>query len=57
MYGLLGGGKGDGDLRGMPAARLAVLPATTHVGWAPPFHGIMTRLELLMPMLREFFTF
>jgi pimeloyl-ACP methyl ester carboxylesterase len=32
---------------------LAVLPATTHVGWAPPYHGIMTRIHLL-PILTEF---
>jgi hypothetical protein len=30
-----------------------VLPATTHVGWAPPYHGIMTRTHLL-PILTEF---
>lgn len=54
FFGLLGGGKGDGDLTGLPAARLAVLPSTTHVGWAPGYHGIMTRTELLLPMLTEF---
>lgn len=54
MFELLGGGKGDGDLMGLPASRLAVLPNTTHVGWAPPFHGIMSRTELLVPMITEF---
>jgi pimeloyl-ACP methyl ester carboxylesterase len=54
MFGLLGGGKGDGDLAGLPTAQLAVLPATTHVGWAPPYHGIMARLHLLVPIITEF---
>jgi pimeloyl-ACP methyl ester carboxylesterase len=54
FFGLLGGGKGDGDLSGLPPAQLAVLPATTHVGWAPPYHGIMARTELLLPILTEF---
>jgi pimeloyl-ACP methyl ester carboxylesterase len=54
FFGLLGGGKGDGDMQGLPASALAVLPATTHVGWAPPFHGIMTRTQLLVPILTEF---
>jgi pimeloyl-ACP methyl ester carboxylesterase len=30
FFGLLGGGKGDGAMGGMPHAQLAVLPATTH---------------------------
>jgi pimeloyl-ACP methyl ester carboxylesterase len=54
FFGLLGGGQGDGDLSGLPRSSLAVLPATTHVGWAPPFHGIMTRTELLLPIITEF---
>jgi len=54
FFGLLGGGKADGDLAGLPPARLAVLPATTHVGWAPPYHGIMTRTDLLLPIITEF---
>jgi len=54
FFGLLGGGKTDGDMSGLPPARLAVLPATTHVGWAPPNHGIMTRTELLLPIITEF---
>ncbi len=53
FFGLLGGGKADGDLAGLPAAGLAVLPATTHVGWAPPSHGIMTRTQLLLPIITE----
>ncbi len=54
MFGLLGGGKADGDLAGRPPSQLAVLPGTTHVGWAPPNRGIMTRTELLLPMITEF---
>lgn len=53
-FGLLGGGKADGDLAGLPPAQLAVLPATTHVGWAPPYHGIMNRTHLLLPIITEF---
>ena len=53
FFALLGGGQADGDLAGLPRASLAVLPATTHVGWAPPYHGIMTRTYLL-PILTEF---
>jgi pimeloyl-ACP methyl ester carboxylesterase len=54
FFGLLGGGKADGDLVGLPPAQLAVLPCTTHVGWAPPYHGIITRPRLLLPILTEF---
>lgn len=54
FFGLLGGGKADGDMAGLPTSALAVLPATTHVGWAPPFHGILTRTHLLVPMINEF---
>jgi pimeloyl-ACP methyl ester carboxylesterase len=54
LFGLLGGGKADGDLVGLSPAQLAVLPSTTHVGWAPPYHGIMTRTELLLPIITEF---
>jgi pimeloyl-ACP methyl ester carboxylesterase len=54
FFGLLGGGKGDGDLTGMPASALAMLPATTHVGWAPPYHGMMSRTELVLPIINEF---
>ena len=54
LFGLLGGGKADGDLVGMSSAQLAMLPATTHVGWAPPYHGIMARTHLLLPIITEF---
>jgi pimeloyl-ACP methyl ester carboxylesterase len=54
MFGLLGGGKADGDLTGLSSARLAALPFTTHVGWAPPNRGILTRTDLLVPMITEF---
>jgi pimeloyl-ACP methyl ester carboxylesterase len=54
FFGLLGGGQGDGDLSGLPCSSLTVLPATTHVGWAPPYQGIMTRTHLLLPILTEF---
>ena len=53
-FGLLGGGRADGDLSGMSTCQLAVLPATTHVGWAPPYHGIMTRTGLLVPIITDF---
>jgi pimeloyl-ACP methyl ester carboxylesterase len=54
MFGLLGGGQKDGDLAGVSSSRLAVLPFTTHVGWAPPNRGILTRTDLLLPMITEF---
>jgi hypothetical protein len=54
FFGLLGGGTADGDMSGLPASALAVLPATTHVGWAPPHHGILTRTHLLLPIIAEF---
>ncbi len=54
FFGLLGGGQADGDLTALPASALAVLPATTHVGWAPPYHGILTRTHLLVPIVTEF---
>jgi pimeloyl-ACP methyl ester carboxylesterase len=54
MFGLLGGGQKDGDLAGLSSSRLAVLPFTTHVGWAPPNRGILTRTELLQPIITEF---
>ncbi len=46
MYKLKGGGK-MGDLSGIPDSRLAILPATTHV-------GIMERTDWLIPMVNEF---
>jgi len=54
MFNLLGGGKKDGDLAGPSSSRLTVLPFTTHVGWAPPNRGILTRTDLLLPMITEF---
>lgn len=54
FFGLLGGGQGDGDLRGLSSAQLAMLPSTTHVGWAPPYHGVMSRTHLLTPIITEF---
>lgn len=54
FFGLLGGGQADGDLIGLSLSQLAVLPATTHVGWAPPYHGIITRTHLLLPIITEF---
>jgi hypothetical protein len=51
---LFGDGKADGDKAGLPPAQLAVLPATTHVGWVPPYRGIITRTQLLLPILTEF---
>jgi pimeloyl-ACP methyl ester carboxylesterase len=54
MFSLLGGGKKDGDLAGLSSSRLAVLPFTTHVGWAPPNRGILTRTDLLLPIIMEF---
>lgn len=54
FFQLLGGGHGDGDMGSLSPSRLAVLPATTHVGWAPPKRGIMSRADLLAPMISEF---
>jgi hypothetical protein len=36
-----------GDLTGLPRARLAVLPGTTHV-------TVMNRIDWLLPMITEF---
>ena len=46
LFRLLGGGV-PGDLTGLPKARLAILPSTTHV-------GIMNRADWLLPMFTEF---
>jgi pimeloyl-ACP methyl ester carboxylesterase len=46
MFRLLGGGA-MGDLHGLPRSRLAVLPATTHV-------GVLSRADWLVPMIAEF---
>jgi pimeloyl-ACP methyl ester carboxylesterase len=46
LFRLLGGGV-PGDLTGLPKARLAVLPGTTHV-------TVMNRIDWLLPMITEF---
>ncbi len=46
LFRLLGGGV-PGDLTGLPKARLAILPSTTHV-------GVMNRADWLLPMITEF---
>ncbi|WP_338865776.1 alpha/beta hydrolase [Myxococcus stipitatus] len=47
MFGLLGGGKTDGMMAGIPNSRLAILPGTTH--W-----GSITRVDLLVPLIPSF---
>jgi pimeloyl-ACP methyl ester carboxylesterase len=46
LFRLLGGGV-PGDLTGLPKARLAILPGTTHV-------GVMNRADWLLPMITAF---
>lgn len=46
MFRLLGGGV-IGDLVGLPASQLAVLPGTSHV-------TVVDRTELLTPMITSF---
>ena len=46
MFRLFGGGV-IGDLVGLPASRLAVLPGTTHI-------TLPQRTDLLIPMIEEF---
>ncbi len=46
MVRLLGGGI-PGDLLGLPAARLAVIPGTTH-------EGLQRRADWVVPMISEF---
>jgi pimeloyl-ACP methyl ester carboxylesterase len=46
LFRLLGSGV-PGDLTGLPKARLAILPSTTHV-------GVMNRADWLLPMITEF---
>jgi len=46
MYHLLGGGTA-GDIRGLPASRLAVVPGTTHT-------GLCDRAQWVAPMIAEF---
>jgi pimeloyl-ACP methyl ester carboxylesterase len=51
LYRLLGGG-GMGDLSGLPASQLAILPGTTH--FMPPGHGVIDRTDWLLSMIRAF---
>ena len=51
LFRLVGGGV-MGDLSGMPASRLAVLPGTSH--FIPPGHGVLDRAEWLLPMIATF---
>jgi pimeloyl-ACP methyl ester carboxylesterase len=46
MFHLLGGGVA-GDIHGLPAARLTVVPGTTHT-------GLCDRAEWVVPMIAEF---
>jgi pimeloyl-ACP methyl ester carboxylesterase len=46
IFRLLGGGV-MGDLQGLPASQLAILPATTHV-------GVMYQMNLLLPITEAF---
>ena len=47
LLGLRGGGVGIGDVTGVPPARLAVLPGTTHL-------GVLGRVDWLRAMIDEF---
>ena len=47
MFGLLGGGKADGAMGGLPHSQLAVLPGTTHF-------SILARTNLLLPFITPF---
>jgi pimeloyl-ACP methyl ester carboxylesterase len=51
LFGLRGGGV-MGDLSGMPASQLAVLPGTSH--FVPPGHGLLDRAEWLLAMIPPF---
>jgi pimeloyl-ACP methyl ester carboxylesterase len=51
LYRLLGGG-GMGDLAGLPASQLAILPGTTH--FMPPGSGVIDRTDWLISMIRAF---
>jgi pimeloyl-ACP methyl ester carboxylesterase len=51
MFRLLGGGV-MGDLSGMPASQLAVLPGTSH--FVPPGFGLLDRHEWLMALIAPF---
>jgi pimeloyl-ACP methyl ester carboxylesterase len=47
MFGLLGGGKGDGSMGQRPISQLAVLPGTSH-------YEIFMRADLLLPLVVPF---
>ena len=51
LFRLRGGGV-MGDLAGMPASQLAVLPGTSH--FVPPGSGLLDRAEWLVAMIRPF---
>ncbi len=51
LFGLLGGGV-MGDLEGMPASQLAVLPGTSH--FVPPGNGLLDRADWLLSMIAPF---
>jgi pimeloyl-ACP methyl ester carboxylesterase len=48
----LRGGGVMGDLAGMPASQLAILPGTSH--FVPPGHGLMDRVDWLLAMVPPF---
>jgi len=47
LFRLLGGGKEDGGMSGLPKSQLAVLPGTTHF-------DILARIDLLIPVVAAF---
>lgn len=47
LFGLLGGGKTDGTMAGIPNSRLAIFPGTTH--WSA-----VARVDLLAPLIPSF---
>jgi len=47
LFGLLGGGKVDGAMGGLPHSQLAMLPGTTHF-------SILARTDLLLPIITPF---
>jgi len=51
LFKLRGGGV-MGDLAGMPASQLAVLPGTSH--FVPPGSGLLARTEWLLAMIPPF---
>jgi len=51
LFKLRGGGV-MGDLAGMPASQLAVLPGTSH--FVPPGSGLLDRTEWLLAMIPPF---